>query len=508
MKLVSKIVLLSLLTCFPLSNLWSKSLKVEKEVILEQVQSQKILRVATRYSLTTYYQNPSGEFRGLEHDLIKRFAKELGVESQIIVVSDIQQLLSLLKDQRVDFAVGLTVNEQLKSTVHFAPAYQTVTPQIVYRHNNSPPPSELAGFNENHILHVVASGNQVNLLKELQKKYPTLCWKEVPAVEAADLLKQVWKGKIHYALVNSNELVQVQRFYPELRVGFEFPISQQLAWAFPLAHGDSRLYATTVKFFSQLHRSDELERLIERHYGHLDTENFDYVDTRRFYQHVTERLPTYRRYFQEVAEESDIDWRLLAAVGYQESHWNPNAVSRTGVRGIMMLTKSTAEEMGVQDRTDPLQSIEGGTKYFVMLKNRLNDEIPEPDKTWLALAAYNVGLGHLRDAQKLAQQQGKRTDYWINIEKTLLLLSQPRWYKQTQYGRARGYETVDFVRNVRRFYDMLLQLENHEIQMAERILPIWSDYNFANAYEHINIISTPPPKYVARINSFPTYLLD
>jgi len=400
-KLVLKVLSVVLLMCFPVSNLWSKSLEVEEDAFLEHAKPQKVLRIATRYSLTTYYQNPSGEFRGLEHDLIKRFAKELGAESQIVVVSDTQQLLSLLKEQRVDFAVGLTVNEQLKSTLHFAPTYQTVAPQIVYRHNHSPPPSELAEFNENHLLHVVAGGNQVHLLRNLQKKYPALCWEEVPAVEAADLLKQVWKGKIHYALVNSNEVAQVQRL---LRVGFALPVSQQLAWAFPLIHGDNHLYTATVKFFSQLHRSDELERLLERHYGHLDTEHFDYVDTNLFYRHAKERLPTYRHYFQQIAKDSGMDWRLLAAIGYQESRWNPNAVSRTGVRGIMMLTKSTAEEMGVENRTDPLQSIEGGTKYFVMLKNRLDDDVPEPDKTWLALAAYNVGLGHLRDARKLAQQ--------------------------------------------------------------------------------------------------------
>jgi len=94
----------------------------------------------------------------------------------------------------------------------------------------------------------------------------------------------------------------------------------------------------------------------------------------------------------------------------------------------------------------------------------------------------------------------------VNIEKTLLLLSNPSWYKKTQYGKARGYEAVAFVKNVRRFYDMLLQLENHHLQMAERILPIWSDYDFASVHKHIN--NLPPPKYVVRIHLFPTYLLD
>ena len=506
MKLVAKISFLTLLACFPMDSLWSKSLKVEKDSLLEQIKTQKTLRVATRYSLTTYYQNPSGEFRGLEHDLIKRFAKELGVEPQIIVVSDIQQLLSLIKNHRVDFAVGLTSNEQRKSIIRFGPAYQTVTQQVVYRYDDSPPPSDLADFDTNHILHVIADSSQAKLLKDTQKKYPKLCWKAVKSVETVDLLKQVWKGDIRYALVNSNEIAQVQRFYPELRVSFEFPIPQQLAWAFPPSLGDGSLYNATVKFFNQLDQSGDLERLIERHYGHLNTEEFDYVDTSRFYRHVKERLPTYRRYFKQVAEDLEIDWRLLAAIGYQESHWNPHAVSRTGVRGIMMLTKSTAKELGVKDRTDPFQSIEGGSKYLVMLKKRLNGDIPEPDKMWLALAAYNVGLGHLRDARKLVRQQGKRSDYWVNVEKTLLLLSKPRWYKKTNYGRARGYEAVAFVKNVRRFYDMLLQLEGKKIQMADQVLPIWSEYNFANVYKHINGLS--PPEYVVRINPFPPYLLD
>lgn len=498
-KIVISVWFLIIGICFPVEKLWSKSLEIET---VSKTQNQKPLRIATRYALTTYYQSPTGKFQGLEYDLIKQFTQFLGREVQIIVVSDVRQLLSLVENHQVDFAVGLAINEQ--PSIRFGPAYQTVKQQVIYRYNQSSPPKKLAHFNQDHLLHVVAGSRQVQLLAKTKESYTKLRWKAVTGVEVADLLKHVWQENIQYALVNANEMIQVQRFYPELRVGFEFPTAQKLAWAFPATQKDKSLYTATQAFFDQLHQSGELARLIERHYGHLNARDFDYVDTNRFYRYVRERLPIYRHYFKQVAKDCGIDWRLLAAIGYQESHWNPNAVSGTGVKGIMMLTRTTAKEMGIKNRLDPFQSIDGGAKYLVMLKKRLDDEIPEPDKTWLALAAYNVGLGHLRDAQEIVRQQRKSTNYWVNVEKTLLLLNKPRWYKKTQYGRARGYEAVTFVRNVRWFYDLLLQIEGEKKQIVKKILPIWSEHYFANAYQHVHVPITP--RYVVKTDL--PFLLD
>jgi membrane-bound lytic murein transglycosylase F len=177
---------------------------------------------------------------------------------------------------------------------------------------------------------------------------------------------------------------------------------------------------------------------------------------------IRERLPALRPLFEDAGRRYDLDWRLLAAVGYQESHWDPAAVSRTGVRGIMMLTQRTARQLGIDDRTDPEQSIIGGARYLRSMIDRIPDRIEHPDRLWLALAAYNIGMGHLEDARVLTERRGGDPDRWVDVRESLPLLTQERWYRQTRYGYARGYEPVDYVQNVRTFYEILLWLEGRD----------------------------------------------
>ena len=187
------------------------------------------------------------------------------------------------------------------------------------------------------------------------------------------------------------------------------------------------------------------------------------MGTRTFKRHYVSRLPQYLNLFQTAAAKTEIDWRLLAAIGYQESHWDPNAVSPTGVRGLMMLTRATAGGLGVQDRHDAAQSIGAGAQYFLNIYNRL-DDIPDPDRTWFALAAYNVGYGHLQDARRLARMQDRDPDSWIVIREMLPLLTKREYYSQVPHGYARGWEPVGYVRNIRTYYDILewLTLEDAE----------------------------------------------
>lgn len=428
--------------------------------LLEKIQSQGVLHVATRPGPTTYYQGRT-EKGGLEYDLIQRFAQQLGVKAAITVVEDRHKIISLLTNKKVHFAAaGMACGERPQVAIRFSPGYQQITQQLIYRDGHRPPPKKWPRFTAKHIIYVAPGSFQVNLLKKLQKKYPNLHWQIMPHRSSTELLAAVWKGEIAYTLAHSNEVEYMRHYYPELEIALELPDSQQLAWAFARQIQDDSLYLTAINFFNQLKQSGELARLLERYYGHIDdAQAFDYVNTRVFYRYVISRLPKYRHYFEQMALRYHFDWRLLAAVGYEESQWDPGAVSATGVKGIMMLTQATAEELGVADREDPFQSIEGGTRYLLYLKNRLPDHIPEPDRTWFALAAYNVGFGHLIDAQKLTKQRGFNPYLWKDVKQHLPLLTKRYWYRQTRYGYARGYEPVKFVKHVRRVYDMLMQLE-------------------------------------------------
>jgi membrane-bound lytic murein transglycosylase F len=194
-------------------------------------------------------------------------------------------------------------------------------------------------------------------------------------------------------------------------------------------------------------------RLLDRYYG--DREEMDYLFSRNFLGHVQTRLPKYVDWFQEAATLHDVDWRLLAAMGYQESKWDPSAVSYTGVRGLMQLTEDTAALIRAGNRLDPRSSIFGGARYLASLIRKVPPRIPEPDRTWFAVAAYNVGFGHVEDARILAQQAGRNPDRWEDVREFLPLLAQERWYTRTQRGYARGWEPVAYVDNVQAYLNIL-----------------------------------------------------
>jgi membrane-bound lytic murein transglycosylase F len=225
------------------------------------------------------------------------------------------------------------------------------------------------------------------------------------------------------------------------------------------------ILSSLIEFFGEAHQNGTLSALDDKYYGHIET--FNYVETRTFIKAVESTLPKYQALFQRHAQ--DIDWRLLAAISYQESHWNPTARSYTGVRGMMMLTLATAKQMGIKSRLDTEQSIRGGAKYFKRMIAMMPDRIPSPDRIWFALASYNVGFGHLNDARIITQQQGGDPDRWVEVKKRLPLLQQKKYYKNTKHGYARGEEPVHYVDNIRRFYDTLRWLDN---KAKEQILAI------------------------------------
>ncbi len=166
---------------------------------------------------------------------------------------------------------------------------------------------------------------------------------------------------------------------------------------------------------------------------------------------IDQRLPDFRPVFEEAADEYELPADLLAALAYQESHWDPLARSPTGVRGMMMLTQRTAQELGIEDRLDPEQSIRGGARYLRQMHERLDADIPEPDRTYLALASYNIGRGHLLDARRLARELDRDPDRWADMREVLPLLTEERYYRDLRFGYARGYQPVYYVQRIRNY---------------------------------------------------------
>jgi membrane-bound lytic murein transglycosylase F len=418
--------------------------------VLERIQRDGELVVYTRNSPATYYEGPDAP-AGLEYDMAKMFADELGVRLTMIIPESLGDILDGVEDGSAHFAAaGLTVTDERKKRFRFGPAYQEVTEQLVY-HADHPKPKNLSSIGDG-TLEVVAGSSHEERLKYLKNVIKDLSWRPVPDQETEDLMQLVADEIIDYTIADSNEVALNKPFFLRLRVAFDISEPQSLAWLFA-KNDDNSLYNEAVKFFKMIKENGELTRMIERAYGHVD--NLNYVGTIVFRRHIVQRLPAFEAMFKKYAQENGLDWRLLAAVGYQESLLNADAKSATGVRGLMMLTRKTSKDLGIKNRLDPESSIKGGARYFAQLRKRMPKEIREPDKTWMALAAYNVGFYHVMDARIITRKRGLDPNKWIDVKTSLPLLAQRKWYKDTKYGYARGWEPVRYVENIRSYYDIL-----------------------------------------------------
>ncbi len=421
---------------------------------VERIQARGNLVMLTVNGASTYYLGPEGE-TGFEYELALAFSRYLGVPLQVITVPSVGDLIPALAEGRGDFiAANLTRTAYRQSRLRFGPAYEEVVPTVVYRRGSRRPRSvaEMAdgrlALMEGTVYTPLLDRQDVDIDPEIR-----------PHASIEDLFEAISNEEIDYTIIDSNILELNRRFFPAIRPAFELGEPQPLAWAIERDDDDS-LVQVMREFFLVAEADALLAELRQRHYGHI--ENYEPVGTFTFMRQIRERLPELRPLFEEAAQAHDLDWRLLAAVGYQESHWDPAAVSRTGVRGIMMLTLRTARQLGIDDRIDPEQSIMGGARYLRSMIDRIPERIEHPDRLWLAMAAYNIGYGHLEDARILTEIRGGDPDRWVDIRESLPLLTQERWHSQTRYGYARGYEPVQYVENIRTFYEILLWMEGRD----------------------------------------------
>jgi len=420
---------------------------------VDRIKDDDTLVVVTRNSPITYYEGPFGP-TGLEYDLANLFAEHLSVELKLIVEENYSRMFELLQDGKADIAAAnVTVTDSRKQQLHFGPSYMEVTQQVVYRiRNNSKRPRKIKDLIGKDI-EVTAGSSHAETLLALKKDTPDLHWEENEELDSDELLQLVWSQFIDYTIADSTEIKLKQRLYPELATTFNVSKPEPVAWAMQQNMDDS-LRNETVSFFSKIKQDGTLKELINKYYGHV--RKFNYVGTQAFLRDIANKLPQYIDIFKLSSHTQHLDWRLLAAVGYQESRWDPDAVSPTGVRGIMMLTNNTAKFVGIEDRRDITQSIEGGAKYLRYMIDKIPSHIQEPDRTWMALASYNIGFGHLEDARKITQKRGQNPDKWVDVKESLPLLSKKKWYKQTKHGYARGKEPVGYVSNIRNYYELLV----------------------------------------------------
>ena len=415
---------------------------------------------------TTLFVDAGGKQAGLEYDLVTRFAARHGLKVRFVVANSQADALARLRRSEAHLVAGVWAGSGLE--VVNGPVYQTVEPVLVY----------LAGQSVSDMQRLLAAGlvslsvlpEHAKTVATMKARWPGLAFLEDASGDGESLFEQVAQGKIQAALLDARTAEVMQNYYPQ--VAIQRGVSEPLGLAWALRAGDAELFSRVDIFIKEASTQGVITRLAERYYGHIN--RLEPLDTRAFLDRRSVALSDFRNWFHEAEAKTGLDWRLVAALAYQESHWKPDAVSPHGVRGIMMLTTETARALGV-DRLNPYQSIMGGARYMRQLIDMMPQRIAEPDRTWLALAAYNVGIAHLEDARILAQRLKKNPDSWADVKTVLPLLRNPQYFQTLKYGYARGGEPVVFVESLRSYFDILVRFEPayraRSAQLAAQVEP-------------------------------------
>lgn len=432
------------------------------------------LVVGTRNYPATYYIASDGESAGYEHDVLRAFAESQQWSVRWVEKNDPDALFDALDKRAIHMAAAALPQAVVKDRHFIAGPVLFETPVHVIVQADKPALRTLRDLAGKRLALIAGSGH-TPMLARLKRKHPGLAWTTLENVWPEELLARLQVGEFDAVVVNGMAYDPMRNLYPELKVAFDLPDRQKIVWAMPPL-SSQELRTRLARFIERARQDGTLARIHERYFGHV--KQLERSDVLGILERRPQRLPALRRHFQEAQTLTGIDWRLLAAIGYQESQWNPYATSPTGVRGLMMLTGETADRMGVGNRLDARQSIIGGARYLAMLKDSLPVRIAEPDRTWIALAAYNIGLGHLEDARRIAQARGGDPDSWIDVKAALPYLSRGTYGRVMKYGYARGHEALGLAENIRNYYDILLRLE--------------PEYDpLINLGEHDSLASTP-----------------
>lgn len=421
--------------------------------LLQKIKEKKTLDVVILNSPTSYYVGANREL-GFEYDLISEYAKAIEVDLNLTIVNTTNEALELSKEDVGDITIAsISITEDREKEFLFGPKYYSVKEQLVchsslYKKKKMPKKIEdMLGLN----IMVGQNTSYEKILQTLATEVEGLEFNTTNEFSSEQLLEMTFKKEIDCTVVDSNIFMLNQRYYRDLVKTIELGDRKNLA--FIIRKGDESVNESLYKWLNTYEYSGEKDELTDFYYAFLGV--FDYYDTKIFYKRLKNRLPKYKKHFQGAGEKYKLPWMLLAAQSYQESHWNPRAKSYTGVRGMMMITQATAKQIGVKNRLDVKESIYGGAKYLRMLEKRFPPEIKGKTRWAFTLAAYNVGMGHVLDAQKLARKMNKNPYSWKDIKEILPLLTQKKYYRNLKYGYARGNEPVKYVNAIQSYFDII-----------------------------------------------------
>jgi membrane-bound lytic murein transglycosylase F len=384
-----------------------------------------------------------------ESDLVTLFAKHLNVRVRLIKQTSDEAVATLLAGN-AHLAAGFRSHSN--PSLRYSEGYHKLDERVVCNGKN---PRKLEELTSRELV-VARESAQEAALRKLREEQDKLDWESRKGSSPIELLQALAEEQIDCTVANEEQITTMRNYYPEIGRGLSLNLDSNMSWAIS-AGGDEDLLEEVNRFLAASRKNRSLNFALDRHYGHND--RLGRIDVSAFIADTRNVLPRYRQWFQDAADLTGIDWRLIAALAYRESRWDPSATSFTNVRGLMMLTETTADRMGLENRLDARESIMAGSRYLQLLKEQLPLRITEQNRLWMALAAYNQGMGHLEDARIIAKRRGLNADVWADVRRVMPLLARPEYYENTKFGRARGGEAVVHVETVRLYHDMLKRLD-------------------------------------------------
>ncbi len=441
---------------------------------LDQIRERGVLRAVTRNHPGTYFMW-KGRVMGYEYEMLQRFAKDLDVRLEIIVAPKHSDLLDYLKEGKADLTASLltATDARRQSGVDFGPAYMEEKVSVVGRSGETIEDiSELEG----RTIHVLESSSQYEVLVEILDQYPDIEVELVPEeLTIPQILDRVAEGDYDLTIADDITVRLEHHWRDDVDNLIDLRVEDNVyAWA--VRESNPQLLETIHQFFNDEEITKLRKTLFHKYFDEPKR-------TRDEIKGLSEKgeISPFDNIVKRYAKEYDFDWRLVVAQMFQESSFNPGAKSWVGARGLMQVMPDTGKQVGETKLFDPETSVRAGLKYLQWLYRKFEGKGISPEnKMWFTLASYNAGLGHVYDAQDLAEEKGwERKEWFNNVEKAMLLLSQEKYYKKARYGYARGREPYDYVRKIAarfRTYAALLEAFERQQQVGAlscTALPLW-----------------------------------
>ncbi|GMG87183.1 hypothetical protein MNKW57_15040 [Biformimicrobium ophioploci] len=424
---------------------------------LKGIKQRGVLRVLLR-NRTGVYHMWKGRIMGFEYNTLKDFADYLGVRLDVEVAPANEKLIPMLLEGKGDIVANfMAITERRKKMgVAFSDPYHSAKVGIVARKDDMINSVEdLQG----RTIHIRKSSSHYPIVMELKKQYPTIKVQLAPEeMETVQIIDRVAEGKYDLTM-SDNHIVQLERTWRD-DIHFALDLDHDHDHGWIVRDGNDELLAALNKFLTEKEVRSDLATRIKRYFK----------NPKRSRPEITKlkddgSISPYDDLVKKYAEPADFDWRLITAQMFQESMFDPKAKSWVGARGLMQVMPATGRQVGISNLFDPENSVKAGIKYMDWLYRKFDSKGITPENMmWFTLASYNAGLGHVYDAQDLAEQKGWDRKIWFdNVEKAMLLLSDPKYYKRARYGYARGTEPVQYVQKIsERFRSYVKLLDAHQ----------------------------------------------